>query len=145
MESWFAPFSAWVADRAGGPAAFALALLLVVVWADFGPPSHYSDAWMLFINTGTTIITFLMVFVIQSSQNRDTRAIQVKLDELIRATRGANNKLIDLEQMAPSEIATLQRQYLDLALKAREMGLEFEVGTPEINPSPGPDAPAPEV
>lgn len=89
---------------------------------------------MLVINTGTTIITFLMVFVIQSSQNRDTRAIQVKLDELIRATRGASNRLIDLEQLTPSEIAALQKEYLDLAVKARDLGLEFDLGTPKVHP-----------
>jgi low affinity Fe/Cu permease len=132
MERRFAPFSAWVADRAGGHGAFLIALVSVVVWAAFGPPSAYSDAWMLVINTSTTIVTFLMVFVIQSSQNRDTRAIQVKLDELIRATRGASNRLIDLEQLTPSEIVALQKQYTDLAAKARELGLEFDVGTPEV-------------
>jgi low affinity Fe/Cu permease len=87
---------------------------------------------MLVINTSTTIVTFLMVFIIQSSQNRDTRALQVKIDELIRATKGASNALIDLEQLTPSEIAHLHDQYLALATKARELGLEFDVGTPEV-------------
>src|SRR5665213_125230 len=112
FEQRFAPFAGKVAEFSGHHLAFAAALVSVVVWAAFGPPMHYSDAWMLVNNTGTTIITFLMVFVIQSSQNRDTRAIQIKLDEL-RATRGASNRLIDLEQLTPSEIAALQKEYLD--------------------------------
>jgi low affinity Fe/Cu permease len=136
IEKRFAPFSARVSEWAGGHIAFMGALLLVAGWAAFGPPSRYSDAWMLVINTSTTIITFLMVFVIQSSQNRDTRAIQVKLDELIRATHGASNRLIDLEQLTPSEIAALHQQYLALAVKARELGLEFDLGTPDIEEPP---------
>jgi low affinity Fe/Cu permease len=133
IEQRFAPFSARVADFAGGHLAFLAALAMVVVWAVFGPPTRYSDAWMLVINTSTTIITFLMVFVIQSSQNRDTRAIQIKLDELIRATRGASNRLIALEQLTPTEIVALQKEYLALAEKAREIGLEFDLGTPDIS------------
>jgi low affinity Fe/Cu permease len=141
IEKRFAPFSAWVADHAGGHGAFMLALASVLVWAAFGPPTRYSDAWMLVINTSTTIVTFLMVFVIQSSQNRDTRAIQVKLDELIRATEGASNRLIDLEHLTPSEIAEMQKRYLELAEKARKIGLEFDVGTPTIvHPDPLPEA-----
>jgi len=134
FEQWFAPLAGRVAELSGHHLAFAAALVAVLVWAAFGPPMHYSDAWMLVINTGTTIVTFLMVFVIQSSQNRDTRAIQVKLDELIRATQGASNRLIDLEQLTPSEIAALQKEYLDLAVKARDLGLEFDLGTPKIHP-----------
>jgi low affinity Fe/Cu permease len=141
IEKRFAPFSGWVADRAGGHGAFMLALASVLLWAAFGPPTHYSDGWMLVINTSTTIVTFLMVFVIQSSQNRDTRAIQVKLDELIRATEGASNRLIDLEQLTPSEIVELQKRYLDLAEKARKIGLEFDRGTPTIvHPDQPPEA-----
>lgn len=132
IEGYFSPFSARVSNWAGGHIAFILALLLVVGWAAFGPITHYSADWMLVINTSTTIITFLMVFIIQSSQNRDTRALQVKIDELLRATRGASNALIDLEQLTPSEIAKLHEQYLALAVKAREMGLDFEHGTPQI-------------
>jgi low affinity Fe/Cu permease len=132
IESYFAPFSARVSNWAGGHVAFLLALALVLGWAAFGPLTHYSDGWMLVINTSTTIVTFLMVFIIQSSQNRDTRALQVKIDELIRATKGASNALIDLEQLTPSEIAHLHDQYLALATKARELGLEFDVGTPEV-------------
>lgn len=134
FEQRFAPFAAKVAEFSGHHMAFTVAFASVLVWAIFGPPTHYSEAWMLVINTGTTIVTFLMVFVIQSSQNRDTRAIQVKLDELIRATRGASNRLIDLEQLTPSEIVALQKEYLNLAAKARDIGLEFDLGTPTVNP-----------
>ena len=134
IESYFAPFSARVSNWAGGHSAFLLALGLVVGWAAFGPITHYSENWMLVINTSTTIITFLMVFIIQSSQNRDTRALQVKIDELLRATRGASNSLIDLEQLTPTEIASLHEQYLALAAKARELGLDFDFGTPKVEP-----------
>ncbi len=136
LESYFSPFSARVSNWAGGHTAFMLALVLVVVWAAFGPITHYSDNWMLVINTSTTIVTFLMVFIIQSSQNRDTRALQVKIDELIRATQGASNSLIDLEQLTPSEIARLNDKYIALAAKARELGLDFDIGTPTMEPPP---------
>jgi len=135
LESYFSPFSARVSNWAGGHVAFALALVAVLVWAAFGPLTHYSDIWMLVINTGTTIVTFLMVFIIQSSQNRDTRALQVKIDELIRATRGANNSLIDLEQLTPTEIGDLHQRYLTIATKAREMGLDFDGSTPAMAPA----------
>jgi low affinity Fe/Cu permease len=135
IEYYFAPFSAGVSDFAGGHIAFMLAAGLILIWAVFGPITGYSDMWMLVINTSTTIVTFLMVFIIQSSQNRDTRALQVKIDELIRATRGASNSLIDLEQLTPTEIGALHQRYLHLAAKARELGLDFDVGTPEIEES----------
>jgi low affinity Fe/Cu permease len=136
FEKYFAPFSARVSAWAGGHSAFMLAVVLVLVWAGFGPFTGYSDGWMLVINTSTTVVTFLMVFIIQSSQNRDTRALQVKIDELIRATRGASNTLIDLEQLTPSEITALQQQYLALAVKAREIGLDFDLGSPEVERPP---------
>ena len=135
IETYFSPFSARVSEWAGGYVAFLSALALVLGWAAFGPVTAYSDGWMLVINTTTTIVTFLMVFIIQSSQNRDTRALQVKIDELIRATRGASNTLIDLEQLTPSEIESLHRQYLQLAAKARELGVDFETGTPPMERS----------
>ncbi len=132
IDSYFSPFSARVSTWAGGHVAFILALALVFVWAAFGPITHYSDGWMLVINTSTTIITFLMVFIIQSSQNRDTRALQVKIDELLRATKGASNSLMDLEQLTPSEITRLHDQYLALAAKARDLGLDFDLSTPKM-------------
>jgi low affinity Fe/Cu permease len=136
IERYFSPFSAWVSAWAGSYVAFVAAVVLVLGWAAFGPVTGYSNDWMLVINTSTTIITFLMVFIIQSSQNRDTRALQVKIDELIRATRGASNALIDLEQLTPTEIAALHEQYLRLAAKARELGMEFEAGTPKVDSLP---------
>jgi low affinity Fe/Cu permease len=141
LEKYFTPFSSRVAEWAGGYIAFLAALALVVGWAAFGPVTGYSDGWMLVINTTTTIVTFLMVFVIQSSQNRDTRALQVKIDELIRATRGASNSLIDLEKLSPTEISSLQQQYSTLAAKARELGLDFEAGTPPMSGATSPSRP----
>ena len=132
FEKAFHLFSSKVSQWAGSPLGFLLALVSVLVWAAFGPPTHYSDAWMLVINTGTTIVTFLMVFVIQSSQNRDTTALQIKIDELIRATQGASNTLIDLEDLTPSEIMRRRAEYLRVAARARELGLDFEIGSPSL-------------
>ena len=102
----------------GRPACFALALLVVAAWAVTGPLFGFSNTWQLVINTGTTIVTFLMVFLIQCTQNRDTEAMQIKLDELIRATRGARNRLMDLEDREEPELDALRRQYEDLARRA---------------------------
>ena len=98
---------------------FGLAMLIVVVWAATGPLFGYSDTWQLVINTGTTIVTFLMVFLIQSTQNRDTQALQLKLDELIRVTKGAHNLMIDLEQLDDEKIDRLRRVYERLGNNAR--------------------------
>src|SRR5678809_486389 len=89
-----------VTKASGKPAAFIIACLLIIVWALTGPIFHYSDTWQLVINTGTTIITFLMVFIIQTTQNRDAKAVHLKLDELIRAVKGARNSLVDLENLS---------------------------------------------
>ena len=104
---------------AGQPLSFTLAALLVVVWAITGPLFDFSNTWQLVINTGTTIVTVLMVFLIQSSQNRDTAAIQLKLDELIRATEKAHDSLIDLEQMDAAELERVRHQFEQLARRAR--------------------------
>ena len=103
----------------GKPATFALALGVVLVWAITGPLFHFSDTWQLVINTGTTIVTFLMVFLIQNTQNRDTEAMQIKLDELIRATRGAHNALLDLEELDEKALMAFKKRYEDLATSAR--------------------------
>ena len=103
----------------GRPACFALALGIIVAWAVTGPLFGFSDTWQLVINTGTTIITFLMVFLIQNTQNRDTEAIQVKLDELIRATQGAHNALLDLEELEEERLDAFKARYQALALAAR--------------------------
>jgi low affinity Fe/Cu permease len=105
---------------AGHPGTFVAAVMLIAVWAITGPMFDYSDTWQLIINTGTTIVTFLMVFLIQSTQNRDTGAIQTKLDELIRAIEGAHNALLDLEELDEAEIEHIRRDYRNLATKARK-------------------------
>ena len=120
FEHWFAMFGKWTARITGHPIAFVVAVAVIVVWAVTGPIFSYSDTWQLIINTGTTIVTFLMVFLIQSTQNRDTGAIQTKLDELIRAIEGAHNALLDLEELDESEIEHIRRDYRNLAAKARK-------------------------
>lgn len=104
----------------GRPSCFALALGIIVVWAITGPLFGFSDTWQLVINTGTTIITFLMVFLIQSTQNRDTEAMQIKLDELIRVSRRADDALLDLEELEEAELDALRARYEDMARQARD-------------------------
>jgi len=108
------------AKATGHPAAFLVALSVIVVWAITGPLFGFSDTWQLVINTGTTIVTFLMVFLIQSSQNRDTEAVQIKLDELIRAIKGAHNALLDLEELDDKELDSIRADYTRIARRARE-------------------------
>jgi low affinity Fe/Cu permease len=103
----------------GRPAAFLVAAGVIIVWGITGPIFGFSDTWQLIINTGTTIITFLMVFLIQSTQNRDTEAMQIKLDELIRAMEGAHNALLDLEELDESTLDAFKKRYCALALDAR--------------------------
>src|SRR5213078_3477498 len=109
-----------ISNAVGSPWAFTVAFLLIVAWIVTGPMFHYSDTWQLVINTATTIITFLMVFIIQNTQNRDTAAIQIKLDELIRATRGAHNAILDLEQLDEDQLEAYLKRYEALAAAARE-------------------------
>ena len=116
----FSRAAQWTSRQSGRPLTFGLAVLIVLVWAATGPMFNYSDTWQLVINTGTTIVTFLMVFLIQNSQNRDTAAIQVKLDELIRAMAGAHNTLINLEDLDDVELDRIQANYRKLAVLARE-------------------------
>jgi low affinity Fe/Cu permease len=117
--SAFSRFAKWTARFAGQPASFALAAGTIVVWALLGPIYHFSDTWQLVINTATTIVTFLMVFLIQNTQNRDADAIQLKLDELIRATEGGQNALLDLEEADEAELDRIRRDYRRLAERAR--------------------------
>lgn len=117
--SWFSRFAKVISRYSGKPKVFFLAALMIVVWGFTGPLFGYSNTWQLVINTGTTIITFLMVFLIQNTQNRDTEAIQLKLDELIRATKGAHNALLDLEEMEEEALDKFRAKYERLAKSAR--------------------------
>ena len=108
-----------VSTAAGRPRAFLLALAIVAAWALSGPVFHWSDTWQLVINTGTTIVTFLMVFLIQNTQNRDSAAVQIKLDELIRSTEGAHNALLNLEELEVEDLERLRAHYESLAQEAR--------------------------
>ena len=117
--AWFTEFSKWIAEVAGHPITFSLALLTIIVWGVTGPVFGYSDTWQLLINTGTTIVTFLMVFLIQKTQNRDTQAIHLKLDELIRVTKGARNMMLDLEHMDDESLKRLRDIYERLGTQAR--------------------------
>ncbi len=116
----FDRFARFAARLAGRPLAFNIAIVIIVIWVLSGPFFGFSDTWQLIINTATTIVTFLMVFIIQHTQNRDTDAIQIKLDELIRAVDTAENMLLDLEEMEEEELAMLRQRYLELARRARD-------------------------
>jgi low affinity Fe/Cu permease len=117
--SWFTRIAKAAARAAGRPTTFIVAVAIILIWAATGPIFHFSDTWQLIINTSTTIITFLMVFLIQNTQNRDTEALQIKLDELIRAIGNAQNALLDLEEMDDEELDVIRKDYLELAEKAR--------------------------
>ncbi len=119
----FSRLAKWTSKRVGHPASFTLATSLIVVWLTTGPLFHFSDTWQLVVNTATTIITFLMVFLIQNTQNRDSEAMQLKLDELIRSVEGAHNALLDLEELSEHDLDRIKKRYTSLARMAR-MGLE---------------------
>ena len=133
-QRWFTRLANAASRFAGSPSSFVLALLVVLVWIITGPLFGFSDTWQLVINTGTTIVTFLMVFLIQSSQNRDARALQIKLDELIRATRGAHDSLLDLEELEERELDAFRSRYAALARAARDRTEDDEgvSGTPPV-------------
>jgi len=116
----FEKFSAKVTRVTGKPIAFLLAMLVIIAWAITGPLFHYSDTWQLVINTGTTIITFLMVFVIQQSQNKDTIAVHLKLNELIATSPIASNRLVDVEDITAEELETLKKFYIKLSALAKK-------------------------
>ncbi len=118
--TFFENFSAKVTKATGSSMAFLIAILVILVWILTGPIFHFSDTWQLVINTGTTIITFLMVFVIQHSQNKDTIAIQLKLNELIAASSSASNRLIDVEDLSAKELETLKKFYIELSRLAKK-------------------------
>src|SRR5262245_28435965 len=122
-RSWLVRFAKPTSRATGHRFSFGAALLIVVAWLVSGPIFHWSDTWQLVINTGTTIVTFLMVFLIQGTQNRDAEAVQIKLDELLRATAGAHNALLDLEELEERELDQVRAKYARLARDAR-MALE---------------------
>jgi low affinity Fe/Cu permease len=131
--SWYSRFAKAASHFCGRPRVFTMAVAVIAVWLVTGPLFNFSDTWQLVINTGTTIVTFLMVFLIQNTQNRDTEAIQVKLDELIRATKGAHNALLDLEELEEENLDAFRAKYQALAAAARaelDKGL-VDTGTPE--------------
>jgi low affinity Fe/Cu permease len=120
ISKYFSAFAAKVSELSGKPAAFVMATLLVVVWGMSGPVFHYSETWQLVINTGTTIITFLMVFILQNSQNRDSKAMQTKLDELI-LTSHANNKFAGIEKLDEEQLRQLSDRLSETARHANEL------------------------
>ena len=117
--SWFKRVAKWASHTAGRPTTFMVAMGIILIWLITGPIFDFSDTWQLVINTGTTIITFLMVFLIQNTQNRDQEALQIKLDELIRAIANAHNALLDLEELDDEELDLIREDYLKLAKEAR--------------------------
>src|SRR5882762_2869952 len=117
--SWFSHFAKKAAHLCGRPLSFVAAVGVIVVWAVSGPLYGFSDTWQLVINTGTTVVTFLMVFLIQNTQNRDTEAIQLKLDELIRSAQGAHNALLEIEELEQEDLDAIKRRFHLLAEKAR--------------------------
>ena len=132
-SNWYATFAKRTARVTGRSYVFATAVGVIGLWLITGPFFNFSDTWQLVINTGTTIITFLMVFLIQNTQIRDTEAIQLKLDELIRATQGAHNALLDLEELEQESLGIFKARYQALAQQARRQLLEgdLDTGTPE--------------
>jgi low affinity Fe/Cu permease len=132
--SWYSSAAKAIARFSGRPSVFCTALAIIVAWAVSGPLFGFSDTWQLVINTGTTIVTFLMVFLIQNTQNRDTEAIQLKLDELIRATQGAHNALLDLEELEEDKLDAFRDRYHELARSSRKAIAEgrLDIDSPEV-------------
>jgi low affinity Fe/Cu permease len=134
-RSWFTRFANGASRATGKPVTFVLALVIVAVWAVTGPMFGFSDTWQLIINTGTTIVTFLMVFLIQNTQNRDSEAMHVKMDELIRALEGAHNALLDLEELDDRTLDTIRGRYRKLAEKARDdiLAGKLDIGCEDVD------------
>lgn len=133
----FTRFARAVSRLVGHPMAFVLAAVVVLVWACMGPMFHYSDTWQLIINTSTTIVTFLIVVLIQNTQNRDSQAMQIKLDELIRAVKGAHNALLDLEELSDHEMRLFGERFRKLADRARTelRSGHADTGSPQLDVS----------
>jgi len=138
LSAAFSRAAQWTAQQCGRPTTFIAGCFVILVWAACGPVFHYSDTWQLIINTGTTIITFLMVFLIQNTQNRDMAALHLKLDELIRANESARNKLLTLEDMTDAELQSVKAAFAKIADRAPEHELlkeaveDLEIATGEI-------------
>lgn len=133
-QNFFLRFADAVSDKSGEQGTFLTAVALIAIWALTGPIFHFSDTWQLVINTSTTIITFLMVFIIQNTQSRDNHATQLKLDELIRAVKGAHNSLLNIEKMSDEELDRMKKKYAQLAeqaLQDLERGKK-DTGRPEV-------------
>jgi low affinity Fe/Cu permease len=131
----FQRFARMAARAAGRPIAFGIALGSVLVWGILGPIFHFTDTWQLVINTATTIVTFLMVFLIQNTQNRDSEAVQIKLDELLRATKGCHNAVLDIEELSEDKLDQIKHGYATLARKAVEelRNGKSDLGNPEVH------------
>jgi low affinity Fe/Cu permease len=123
LKQGFRNFAANVADRVGSPWTFCIGVAAVLLWAATGPVFHYSDTWQLVVNTGSSIVTFLMVFLIQNTQNRDAQAMQLKLNELIRAVATARNTMVDLENCTEEEIAALREEFAKIRMRRDETGI----------------------
>ncbi len=132
-QNWYAQFAKNTARFCGQPRVFACAIGVILIWIISGPLFHFSDTWQLVINTSTTIITFLMVFLIQNTQNRDMQALHIKLDELIRVTQGAHNALLDLENIDEMQLEMLSMQYQALAQRAHEQLKKGKKDTARVN------------
>jgi low affinity Fe/Cu permease len=132
LSDWFNKFAHRTSEMVGKPLSFCLALVVIVIWAALGPLFDFSDTWQLVVNTATTIITFLMVFLIQNTQNRDAKAFHLKLDELIHGVKGARNKLIDLENLSDEELAELEEQFKQMS-KAQRTALHSSDQNPSEN------------
>ena len=132
VNDLFRAFSRNTASVVGSAWAFIIAITVIIIWAATGPMFHYSDTWQLIINTGTTIVTFLMVFLIQNTQNRDSKAVHLKLDELIRAVSGARNTMVDLERMSDEELKQLQAQFQRISQKADQTNGRVQAVKEEI-------------
>ena len=135
LRPWFTRFANWTARATGRPSAFGLAAATIIVWIVTGPLFDFDNTWQLVINTGTTIVTFLMVFLIQNTQNVDSEDMQIKLDELIRATQGAHNGLLDLEQLEEEALEAIRSKYQKLAQHARADLLkgDMDTGIPKVD------------
>lgn len=136
MNKFFDRFSTRVTNITGSSGAFMLALFIIIVWGITGPLFHFSDTWQLVINTGTTVVTFLMVFLIQQAQNKDTKAIHLKLNELIACNEKASNRLVDIEDLTAAEIEVLKKYYVrlsDLAIKESDLHSSHSIDEATFN------------